>query len=136
MLANHNRFVIISAAFFQMQIFFFGMETRNRKNVGEKKNMIRDVLENKDEEGEEKKKYAYIYIYINMVTRTYWVVRDTHHVMHSNKERKKKGKRKSSPFFQEKILRQSVRSESDIYIWLAIALYYFEYLVSFFFPLG
>ena len=24
-----------------------------------------------------------------MVTRTYWVVRDTHHVMHSNKEERK-----------------------------------------------
>jgi hypothetical protein len=38
-----------------------------------------------------------------MVTRTYWVVRDTHHVMRSNKERKKKGKKQQqqepSPLF-------------------------------------
>lgn len=45
----------------------------------------------------------YIYIYINMVTRTYWVVHDTHHVMRSNKEtrRRKKGKKrnKNPPLF-------------------------------------
>ncbi len=66
-------------------------EKEDRKNVGSggKREKYVDIL--------------YIYIYINMVTRTYWVVHDTHHVMRSNKEtRKKKGKKKEqepSPLF-------------------------------------
>ena len=125
--AQHNRFVIISIfllssfAFPNANIFFpipVEMQKQEKKDVGKKCRIG-------GEGRKEREICRYImYIYINMVTRTYWVVRDTHHVMRSNKERKKREKNnnnKNPPLFllsgtAVQTWFGSTRGPSDIYM--------------------